>query len=388
MDDLHKPLGQNPKVANNRSWFGLACGTVAVCMASLLAYVFIDSRNSGSTVVALNGPVQSDSSKVISKNIETSESSNHPNTQPEEFDLSKVKPLSPIDPLPENSGSESIETPSFRRKNQPSRPVSNWLPMTDLVEKSEFGSLPKISDGGIRPLDAYAKSNGAAGANRIAIVLGGIGLSQTGSQSAINELPPSITLGFSPFGLSLQRWMQLARRQGHEVVLQLPMEPLGYPTIDPGPRTLTSLATPGENLMNLRWSLARMTNYPLVMNYLGSGLTSKPTILRPLLDEIRKRGLGYIDDGTATASVALDVAKSLRLPHTRANTVIDSNRKPEQIRANLLALETLAKAKGFAMGTATAFPETVAALKEWTQSAAKRGIVVVPASALLKDYSR
>ena len=65
--------------------------------------------------------------------------------------------------------------------------MSDWVPLPDLVEKSEFGPLPKISDGDVRPLDAYSQASGMTGANRVAIIVGGLGLSQTGTQSAIKK---------------------------------------------------------------------------------------------------------------------------------------------------------------------------------------------------------
>ena len=182
--------------------------------------------------------------------------------------------------------------------------------------------------------------------------------------------------------------MQNARREGHEVVLQLPMEPLGYPTINPGPRTLVSGVEQGQNLMNLRWALGRMTNYPVVMNYLGAGFTSKPNALRPVLKEIRDRGLGYIDDGSASASEAIRLSQDLRLPHASGNIIVDSDRDKDRMRNNLKALESLAKARGYAIATASAFPESVEVIKEWAQDAEKRDIIIVPVSNLLKDYGR
>ena len=140
--------------------------------------------------------------------------------------------------------------------------------------------------------------------------------------------------------------------------------------------------------MNLRWALGRMTNYPLVMNYLGAGLTSNSQALRPLLREIRDRGLGYLDDGSASASTAIELATSLRLPHASGNIVIDSTRDASRMRANLQVLESLAKTRGYAIGTATAFDESVDVLNEWVKQAEKRGIVIVPVSNLLKDYGR
>ena len=143
------------------------------------------------------------------------------------------------------------------------------------------------------------------------------------------------------------------------------MEPLGYPSINPGPRTLVSGVELVQNLMNLRWALGRMTNYPVVMNYLGAGLTSKPSALRPEIKEIRDRGLGYIDDGSASASAAIQLSQDLRLPHASGNIIIDSTRDTDRMRNNLKALESLAKTRDYAIATASAFPETVAVIKDY-----------------------
>ena len=390
-------LGTLKKKRPKRPWLLPAIGVIAIGLVAYASYLVIEARKDGRTIVAIdsggsgsgnngNGGEESSDTRGNRQQASTGTTPTGNNAIDEPFDLKKVKPLSPLDPLPgnppENPG------PSFKPKTVPAKRVSDWVPLPDLVEKSEFGPLPKISDGDVRPLDAYSQASGMTGANRVAIIVGGLGLSQTGTQSAIKNLPSSITLGFSPLGNSLQRWMQTARREGHEILLQLPMEPLGYPSINPGPRTLTSTATSGENLMNLRWALGRMTNYPLVMNYLGAGLTSKPEAMRPLLQEIRDRGLGYIDDGSASASTAVKLAGDLRLPHASGNIVIDSTRNAARMRANLQVLESLAKTRGFAIGTASAFDESVDVLNEWVKQAKERGIIIVPVSNLLNDYGR
>ncbi|MEP1208523.1 MAG: divergent polysaccharide deacetylase family protein [Rhizobiaceae bacterium] len=385
MDDLHKPLGKPGKVHSKRQWVMPAMFAVGTALLSLTAYLVLDAREDSRTTVAVNdsGPSKpSAATRNESAGVPAADTQGDAN-----FDLSKVKPLSPLQPLPDEAGGQT-DKPAFKPAKPAATRLSNWMPVPDLVEKSEFGSLPRISDGNVRPLDAYSQSSGVTGANRIAIIVGGLGLSQTGTQAAIKDLPSSISLGFSPFGNSLQRWMQNARREGHEVVLQLPMEPLGYPTINPGPRTLISGVEPGQNLMNLRWALGRMTNYPVVMNYLGAGLTSKAASLRPLLQEVRDRGLGYIDDGSASASVAMQLAQDMRLPHASGNIIIDAERDEARIRNNLKVLESLAKARGYAIGTASAFPESVRIITEWSKQAEKSNIIIVPVSNLLRDYGR
>ncbi len=381
MSDLHNPLGLDGKETKKRPWGLLALTCVALAMIGFAAYAFLESRQQAPTVVAIESTVPARQPTAQAQPEQGANTGEDGQVKP----LTPLEPLSPID-IP---GSAETEQPNFAPKPTPQLSRRDkWQPHPDLMEVSEFGPLPRISDGGVRPLDAYSMASGGAGANRVAVVIGGMGISQSGTQEAIEKLPSSITLGFSPAGNSLNRWAQTAMKQGHEVALQLPMEPLGYPSVDPGPRTLTLDGIGGPNLKNLRATMGRMTNYPVVMNYLGASFTGRDDALRPMMRELHKRGLAYLDDGTVHASAAVDIAKDLRMPHASGNLVIDGARDPARIRAQLEAIELLARKRGFAIATGSAFPETVEVVAEWAKAASKRGILIVPLSSLIKDYRR
>ncbi|HHZ10136.1 MAG TPA: divergent polysaccharide deacetylase family protein, partial [Rhizobiales bacterium] len=168
------------------------------------------------------------------------------------------------------------------------------LPDKALIEESPTGPLPIRAADGRRPFDVYARPwSGARGA-RVAIVIGGLGVSQTGTQRAIEKLPAEVTLGFASGGNSLGRWMQAARQKGHELVMQVPLEPFDYPNVDPGRNTLTVDGGTEENLKNLRWALSRTTNYTGVMNYMGARFTADAAAMAPVMDELGRRGLLYV----------------------------------------------------------------------------------------------
>jgi uncharacterized protein len=181
------------------------------------------------------------------------------------------------------------------------------LPDKALIEQGKTGPLPIRAADGRRPVDVYARPwSGARGA-RVAIVIGGLGLSQTGTQEAIEKLQPEVTLAFAPHGNSIGRWMQAARREGHEIVMQAPLEPFDYPNVNPGRNTLTVAATAGENLENLRWTLSRTTNYTGVMNYMGARFVADPAAMAPVIAELGKRGMLYLDDGSTASIVAKEL---------------------------------------------------------------------------------
>lgn len=259
------------------------------------------------------------------------------------------------------------------------------IPDPALLEDSPYGRLPVRAADGRRPFDVYARPwSGTSGA-KVAIVIGGMGLSQTGTQSAIAKLPPSVTLAFAPLGNSLNRWMVDARDKGHEIIMQVPLEPYDYPRFNPGRNTLTVDASADQNLKNLRWVLGRTTNYTGVMNYMGGRFLSDDAAMEPFMKELYDRGLMFLDDGTAARSVAPDLSKADRVPFAQADTVIDSDQSRSEILKKLDNLERTARARGYAIGTGSAFDVTVDAVTNWVGEAVKRGIEIVPISALADD---
>jgi polysaccharide deacetylase 2 family uncharacterized protein YibQ len=259
------------------------------------------------------------------------------------------------------------------------------LPDRTLIEESETGPLPIRAADGRRPVDVYARPwSGARGA-RVAIVIGGLAVSQTGTQEAIEKLPAEVTLAFAPQGNSIGRWMQAARRKGHEILMQAPLEPFDYPNVDPGRNTLTVAATPEENIENLRWTLSRTTNYTGVMNYMGARFVGDANAMAPVMAELGKRGLLYLDDGSTARSVAPDLALKDHVPFASGDAIIDTEQDRGAILRKLDQLEATARAKGFALGTGSAFDLTVDAVTSWVAEAKKRGIEIVPVSAVAMD---
>jgi polysaccharide deacetylase 2 family uncharacterized protein YibQ len=130
--------------------------------------------------------------------------------------------------------------------------------------------------------------------------------------------------------------------------------------------------------------MGRMTNYVGMMNYLGAKLGGDADALQPVLEEIAKRGLLYLDDGSAFSSKAKPTAKNAGVPFLQGNIVIDDGRSDALIQKNLKALEKLARRRGHAIGVASAFPRSVKQIALWIKQAEKRGIEIVPVSALVR----
>jgi uncharacterized protein len=255
-----------------------------------------------------------------------------------------------------------------------------------LVEVSRHGAIPRVGNDGTRPLDHYASSAAAAADRkmpRIAIVVGGLGIGGGTTAEAIGKLPDSITLAFAPYGGELSRWAARARGTGHEIMLQLPMEPFDYPDNDPGPQTLLSSLSPEQNIDRLHWMLSRMQGYVGVTNYMGARFTSNEAMLGAVLRDVGKRGLLYLDDGSSPRSVATKSADAAKAPFVKADLVVDATPNWADIDAALARLETIAAERGVAIGTASALPLSIERIARWAKAAKERGIRIVPLSAIL-----
>lgn len=257
-----------------------------------------------------------------------------------------------------------------------------------LVERFDSRSfVPSLGSNGERALDAYARPLEAGtimpGQPRIALIVGGLGISQTSTQEVINSLPGATTLSFAPYGSSLTRWASRARQDGHEYLIEVPMEPFDYPNNDPGPHTLQVGLTEQANLERLHWALSRLPTPIGFMNYMGGRFASEEAALAPIIADAVGRGLMVVDDGRSARSRVSAVAGA-NMPVLRADVVIDARADQQSINNRLAQLEAIARERGSAVGVATALPLTITTLEEWTASLASKGIALVPVSSIVR----
>lgn len=256
-------------------------------------------------------------------------------------------------------------------------------PDPGLTEKSGLGLLPIIGDDGRKPWLVYARGfDDRDRRPRIALVIVGLGLSEASTQAAIQRLPGAVTLAFAPYAKTLDRWIPLARAAGHEVLLTLPMEPDNYPADDPGPHALLTSLAPAENLKRLRWVLSRASGYIGVINDMGSRFTTSSRHLDPVLAELKRRGLMFVDSGASLRSVAARMATRIGLARAINNRFIDVKASREAIDKRLSEIERIARTNGHALGVGTPYPVTFERVGRWLRQFEKKGLILVPVSAI------
>jgi hypothetical protein len=274
-----------------------------------------------------------------------------------------------------------IPAPTGDEGTPPSGPLDQKF-----VELTPQGPIPKLAADGVRPADAFAQPvkaiAGKPDAPRIAIIIGGLGVSESATADAIANLPGAVTLGFMPYGGDVAALAARARAQGHEVLLQLPMEPFDYPDNDPGPQTLLTSLTVQQNTDRLYWLMSRFQGYVGMANAMGARFTASEQAFAPVLREAAKRGLIFVDDGSNPRSLAGQIAGANNLPFAKADVAIDAVPTPAEIDRALGRLEMAARERNIAVGMASALPVSIDHIAKWSKALAGRGLLLVPITAV------
>ena len=259
--------------------------------------------------------------------------------------------------------------------------------LPDLSEETANGPIPRVSATGQTPFAAYSRPAAeaiASGKPMIAVVVTGLGINEQGSLDAIDRMPEAVSLAFAPYGKTLPTTVAAARSSGHEVLLEIPLEPFDYPQNDPGPETLLTGEPPRSNLDKLFWLMARFGGYAGIINNMGARFTASAADFSPVMEELGARGLGYLDDGSSNRSLAPQLAATNKVPFARADIMIDADPSRQSILQALASLEARAMENGQAIGIVSALPISVSTIAEWSGELDAKGIVLVPASALMK----
>ena len=283
---------------------------------------------------------------------------------------------------------QEVTIPDAAAAGNDAKPMAGILPSdAKFLEMTPHGPVPKIATDGVRPADAFAQPSKALAAKpdapRIALIVSGLGVSAKTTADVITRLPGAITLAFVPYGTDAAL-VGRARARGHEVLLEAPMEPFSYPENDSGPQTLLTALTPQQNLDRLHWVMSRFQGYVGIINMMGARFTASEQSFAPILQEIAKRGLIFVDDGANPRSVAGRVAGADNLPFARAEIAVDAVPTPVEIDRALGRLETAAREHHVAVGIASALPASIDEIAKWAKAAESRGVILVPITAVAK----
>ena len=278
----------------------------------------------------------------------------------------------------------SVDTASFKKipELKINKPLSA-VPDPALVEQASQGQIPKIGKDGRLPLKVYARPfNKSDSRPRIALIVTGLGLSRAATEAAVRRLPGAVTLAFDSYGSNLADWAAAARDAGHETLILLPMETAAFPVRDPGPNAIVSTLEQKENLRRLEVVMSRMPGYLGIMNSMGSLFIQDGIRLKPILAEIKARGLMFVDSGETRKSAAPKVATEIGLPKAISNVTIDRKLSRAYINRQLARLENIARQQSVSIGILHPYPVSLQQVSAWIKTLDKKKLALGPISTM------
>jgi uncharacterized protein len=217
----------------------------------------------------------------------------------------------------------------------------------------------------------------------VAIIIDDIGYDRPIAEKFMSlEVP--LTLSFLPHAPFSRTILGKARDKGLEAMLHLPMEPIEYPDVNPGPGALMSNMTPDELIEQLEQNISRLEGIKGVNNHMGSRLSASSEQMRQIFSILKKKGLYYVDSRTGAETAAPLSAGLLQLPFAERDIFIDHLEDAAFIRSQMDKLVQRARRQGYAIGIAHPHPITYDILKELMPEL-KEQVQIVPASMVVEQ---
>ena len=217
---------------------------------------------------------------------------------------------------------------------------------------------------------------------RIAIVIDDLGLDRPRTERVIG-LPAAVTMSFLAYSGDLAHFTDEARRNGHEMIVHVPMEPVNA-KMDMGPNGLATNQTHDEVLRRLDWDLGRFDGYVGINNHMGSRFTGDAEAMGWVMDDLKSRGLMFLDSRTIGSSIGAKAASSAGVPFAERDVFLDDDQHASAVQQRLQEVENIARRKGNAIAIGHPHDATIDALIGWIAKLPAKGIVLVPLTDIVK----
>jgi len=181
---------------------------------------------------------------------------------------------------------------------------------------------------------------------RIAIVIDDVGMTEEGTKEAI-ALPPEVTLSFFPYAPGVQGKVNDAKAAGHEIFMHVPMEALGGE--DPGPDALRVDMDDRLLREKIVKNLDSFSGYVGINNHMGSKFTAFEPGMRDVMDQVKARGLIFLDSRTNAATKGEGIAREVGVKTIRRHIFLDNVLTEESVANQFAELLKLADNQNMAV---------------------------------------
>lgn len=258
------------------------------------------------------------------------------------------------------------ERPVQTESPKPQKKTQKETPKPKIPAQKETPKRQKL------PFEIYPKDNGiptpekaieVLGKPKVALIIDDLGYDKRIAKRFI-QLNASLTLAILPNSPHRKSIAISAHQQGKEVMLHLPMEPVEYPRIDPGPGALLTSMPPDVLIAQLNQSISSVPFIKGVNNHMGSKMTTVSRQLYQIFSILKKRNLYFVDSRTTSESLCTPSARMFQISYAERDVFIDNVQEPKALRKQFDKLIKIAKIRGKAVGIGHPYPVTIDVLSD------------------------
>jgi len=220
---------------------------------------------------------------------------------------------------------------------------------------------------------------------RVALIIDDLGQVDTALVSRLGALSIPVTVAVLPFLPNTRESARVARSHGMEIILHMPMEPIGYPGPgrNPGPGAVLFDQSEAEVRERVASAMRDVSFAVGLNNHMGSRITPDPVRMAWILGEVKKTNWYFLDSRTEKDTVALEVARELGIPALERRVFLDDSPDPAEMLHQWERAMALAKQDGQVVIIGHIHLETLVFLEK-AVPIAKREVVFVKASELAR----
>jgi polysaccharide deacetylase 2 family uncharacterized protein YibQ len=288
-----------------------------------------------------------------------------------------------IEPSLENAlKAESVRVAGKKRTKGEDRTEVLWslrrAPKQEAAISFVLPAEPPIIAAGREP----AAKRGPRG--QVALIMDDMGNSLD-TLDAVIALRRPVTVSVLPYSAHAAETARLARENGLEVLLHLPLESVNnHEAMADTEGMIVATMTEPAIVAAFEASFDRVPFAAGTNNHMGSRFTAERDLMRAILRPIKERGLFFIDSRTTAKTVALDEARKMGILAAERDVFLDADEDRGRIRGRLIELFQKARKKGRAIGICHPFPETLAVLKSTFPLVDVYNLEAVPVSRLVR----
>ncbi len=178
-------------------------------------------------------------------------------------------------------------------------------------------------------------------------------------------LPAPIAFSIWPDSSHHEQVRQIAKAADREILVHLPMQPLGYPKIKPGPHPLlTNMSADQIKALVVR-AVGRVPGAVGINNHMGSDFTQYHAGMRAVLAVMKRDGLFFLDSRTTAATAGPAEAQKQGVRVLQRDVFLDNVQSVPEILKQLRQAEGIAKERGHAIAIGHPHKQTIAAIRQW-----------------------